>query len=143
MGFPFAARKSSTCFARARARSTKISVKQFVCGSISRVPVSVGRCIKTRGRGEDQLVRDDGALVEGGGDLDGGPHTGAEVEEEEVDVDGVCYFELARSEEAAGARDVADIALVVDWEFDEPVLRDGRDLSAFAGLAAILPGLGV
>lgn len=141
MGFPVAAKKSSTSFARARARSTKISVKQFVCGSISRTPVSVGRAIKTRGKGEDQLVRDDGALVESGGDLDGGPYTGAEVEEEDVDVERICYLELARGEEAAGTGHVADIALFVVWELDEPVLRDGRDLRTFAGLAAVLPGL--
>ena len=124
MGFPVAARKSSTSFARARARSTKISVKQFVCGSISRKPVSVGGAIKTQGRDEDQLVRDDGALVEGGGDLDGGPYAGAEVEEEDVNVERVCYLKLARGEEAAGTGYVSDIALVVGRKLDEPVLGD-------------------
>lgn len=86
-------------------------------------------------------MRDDGALVECGGDLDGGPHTGAEVEEEDVDVEGVCDLQLAWGEEAGGARDVADIALVVDWDFDDPVLRDERDLHAFAVLAKILQEL--
>ena len=95
-----------------------------------------------RGRDEDQLVRDDGTLVEGGGDLDGGPHGGAEVEEEDVDVERIGYLQLAGGKEAAGAGHVANIALVVGRELDKPVLGDGRDLRAFPGLAAVLPGLG-
>lgn len=88
-----------------------------------------------------ELMGDDGAFVKGGGDVDGGPLCGAEVEQEDVDVGGVGDFEFARGEETAGAGDVEDVAAVDGerGEGDAPACGNGVELGLLAGVAAGLP----
>ena len=72
---------------------------------------------------------DEGTLVKRGGDLDGGPLGGAQLCEEDVDIDGLGDQCFAGGEKAAREGHVQHVAMGIRRRVDPPLFWDGVELA--------------